>query len=82
MAGSAEGAARIEQLRAEIERHRRLYYELAEPEISDEQDDRLERELARLEAEHPDLVSADSPTRRVGGQPTGTFRTVAHAAAS
>jgi DNA ligase (NAD+) len=81
-ARARDGAERrIAELRAEIARHRRLYYQEARPEISDEAYDRLEEELAALEAEHPELATDDSPTRRVGGAPAGgPFRTVAHAA--
>ena len=59
--------ARIEFLRSEVERHNQLYYQKAEPEISDREFDALLRELADLEKEHPELASADSPTQRVGG---------------
>jgi DNA ligase (NAD+) len=71
-------ARRIDELRAEIRRHERLYYVEAQPEIADAEYDRLYRELADLEAAHPDLVTDDSPTRRVGGEPSGDFPTVAH----
>jgi len=60
---------RIEVLRAEIRRHEHLYYVLAKPEISDYAFDQLLAELQRLEAGHPELVTPDSPTQRVGGQP-------------
>jgi DNA ligase (NAD+) len=76
MGQSAE--QRIAQLRAEIERHNRLYYALDAPEISDAQWDALYRELAQLEAEHPELVTPDSPTQRVGGAPSEQFPTVVH----
>jgi len=71
-------AQRIEELRREIRRHDWLYYVQARPEISDRQYDRLLKELEDLEAKHPDLVTADSPTRRVGGQPLEQFQTVRH----
>ncbi len=58
----------IEELRAEIERHNELYYQKAEPEISDYEFDQLLERLKALEAEHPDLVTPDSPTQRVGGK--------------
>jgi DNA ligase (NAD+) len=74
----AEAEGRLEWLREEIRRHERLYYVLAQPEISDEAYDRLERELRDLEAEFPDLVSADSPTQRVGGEPASAFPTFTH----
>ncbi len=69
---------RVEWLRAEIRRHERLYYVLAAPEISDQEYDALERELRELEAAHPELVSPDSPTRRVGGEPAEGFATFTH----
>ena len=72
--------SRIQQLRQEIRHHEECYYILHAPEISDEEFDRLLHELERLEAEHPDLVTADSPTQRVAGRPTDSFPTVAHLA--
>ena len=71
---------RIAQLRDQINRHNRLYYVHARPEISDQDYDKLLRELQDLEAKHPDLVTPDSPTQRVGGEPIEGFRTVEHAA--
>jgi DNA ligase (NAD+) len=71
-------AARIEALRAEIRRHDRLYHVEAAPEITDREYDRLVEELLDLEAGHPELVTPDSPTRRVGGQPLTGFVTVRH----
>ncbi len=76
MSSSSE---RILELRREINRHNRLYYTDAKPEISDQQFDLLLKELEALEAAHPDLVSPDSPTQRVGGEPIEGFRTVPHA---
>jgi len=70
---------RIEQRRAELRRHNRLYYVEAKPEISDQQYDKLLKELEDLEAKHPELVTPDSPTQRVGGEPIEGFETVAHA---
>ena len=69
----------VAQLRAEINRHNRLYYVDAAPEISDREYDRLMERLEELEAEHPELVTPDSPTQRVGGQPLAEFATVRHA---
>ncbi len=60
--------AEIEQLRAEIERHNDLYYQKAEPEISDFEFDRLLERLKALESQHPELITPDSPTQRVGGK--------------
>lgn len=69
---------RIDQLRREIDRHNRLYHVENQPAISDQRFDALLRELIELEAEHPDLVTPDSPTQRVGGEPIPAFKTVAH----
>jgi DNA ligase (NAD+) len=71
---------RINQLRREIRHHEERYYLHDASEISDEQFDRLVRELEQLEAEHPDLVTPDSPTQRVAGRPTEDFPTVEHLA--
>jgi DNA ligase (NAD+) len=71
-------AQRVEQLRAELRRHEHLYYVLDAPEISDAAYDALMNELKRIEAAHPELVTADSPTQRVGGKPAEGFRKVAH----
>ena len=70
--------ARAGELRAQIARHDRLYYELDEPEIPDAEYDRLFRELQALEAEYPALRTADSPTQRVGGKPLDSFAPVRH----
>jgi DNA ligase (NAD+) len=69
---------RAETLRTELHEHDYRYYVLAEPTISDEAYDKLMRELQDLEEQHPELRSPDSPTQRVGGQPTKEFATVAH----
>jgi DNA ligase (NAD+) len=71
---------RIRELRDAIRRHEERYYLLDDPEISDEEFDRLLHELERLEAEHPDLVAPDSPTQRVAGRPVAGFETVEHVA--
>jgi DNA ligase (NAD+) len=71
---------RIQQLRTQIRHHEEQYYIHSTPEISDEAFDRLLHELERLEAEHPDLVTPDSPTQRVAGRPTDGFPTVEHLA--
>ena len=70
---------RIEQLRFEIRRNDHLYYVLSAPVISDRQYDALFAELKALEQGHPELVTADSPTQRVSGQPLEGFATVRHA---
>jgi DNA ligase (NAD+) len=75
-----EGRARrrVQQLRRLIAHHDRRYYELADPEISDEEYDALMAELRRLEADHPALAAPDSPTQRVGERPLEGFRSVRH----
>ena len=70
---------RLERLRQEIRRHDHLYYVLNAPEIGDREYDALFAELLRLEAAHPELVTADSPTQRVSGRPLDEFATVRHA---
>ncbi len=72
-------ARRIEDLRRAIRRHDHLYYVEAEPEISDFEYDQLLAELQRLEASHPQLVTPDSPTQRVGGEPLDGLEQVEHA---
>ena len=74
-----EAEKRVTELREEIRRHDHAYYVLTEPVISDREYDKLFDELKRLEAEYPDLVTADSPSQRVGGQPLKGFRQVTHA---
>jgi DNA ligase (NAD+) len=69
---------RIKELRREINRHDHLYYVLARPAITDIEYDRLYKELKDLEDAHPELITSDSPTRRVGGSPAKDFRTVKH----
>ena len=76
---SASVKKRLAELRRQIERHNQLYYEQAAPEISDTEFDALLRELRDLESIHPDLVTADSPTQKVGGAPSAAFPTVSHA---
>jgi DNA ligase (NAD+) len=70
---------RIAELRNAIRHHEERYYIHNDPEISDEEFDTLLHELERLEAEHPELVTPDSPTQRVGGRTVDGFETVAHA---
>jgi DNA ligase (NAD+) len=78
MAASASVIKRIEGLRARLRQHDFRYYVQAQPTISDEEYDRLMRELLDLEAAHPELVAPDSPSQRVGGEPTKEFPTVTH----
>jgi DNA ligase (NAD+) len=74
----AQAAKRIAQLRDEIRKHDRRYYEEAAPTISDREYDRLYKELVDLEAKFPDLVTPDSPTQRVGGKPLQAFAQIQH----
>ncbi len=69
---------RLDQIKAELERHNRLYYLEAAPEISDFEYDALMRELMDLERRFPDLRTPDSPSQRVGGAPLDAFQTVTH----
>ena len=69
---------KIDALREEIRRHEHLYYVLDTPEITDAEYDALMRELQALEEQHPELVTPDSPTQRVGGKPREGFVKVAH----
>ena len=71
-------AQQIEQLRQEIRRHEELYYVQAAPEISDSEFDALMNQLKVLEQQHPELLTPDSPTQRVGGRPAEGFATVEH----
>lgn len=73
-----EITARAAWLRAELERHNHAYYVLDAPTLPDADYDALFRELQALEAEHPALATADSPTRRVGGKPLAQFAPVVH----
>ncbi|MEW6509709.1 MAG: NAD-dependent DNA ligase LigA [Bacteroidota bacterium] len=73
-----QAVRRIERLRKELHEHDYRYFVLAEPTISDEEYDRLMRELRELETRYPELRTPDSPTQRVGGEPTKEFATVLH----
>ena len=72
-------AERLAALRASIRHHEERYYVLDDPEISDAEFDALMDELEALEREHPDLVTPESPTQRVGGRPMEGFAAVRHA---
>ena len=74
----SQDETRILDLRAELNRHNELYYVQASPEISDFNYDRLMTELIALETKHPDLLSPDSPSQRVGGQPIPEFSPYEH----
>lgn len=76
---AARGIAReIEKIRDEIRRHDELYYVSNAPEISDREYDQLMENLQKLEADHPELITPDSPTQRVGGRPAEGFPEVVH----
>ena len=71
----------IEELRDKLRHHEHLYYVLDQPEISDAEYDKMMRRLQELEAQHPELVTPDSPTQRVGGKPREGFVKVRHSSA-
>ena len=75
---TSSAATRIARLREEIRRHDRKYYVEAAPEISDREYDRLVDELRSLEAKHPELVTPDSPTQRIGDEPVAALASVRH----
>jgi DNA ligase (NAD+) len=75
---SEEVVARARELREALEHHSRRYYVLDDPEIGDDAYDRLLDELRGIEREHPELVTPDSPTQRVGGEPVGRLEKVKH----
>ena len=74
----AKAAHKHRELVEQIRQLDRAYYEEAQPLVSDQEYDRLYRELLDLEAAHPDLPTADSPSQRVGGAPLPHFTSVAH----
>src|SRR6202045_1375671 len=78
VAAARDTEKKIESLREKIRHHEYLYYVLDQPEISDAEFDKLMRQLKDLEAEHPELVTEDSPTQRVGGKPREGFVKVPH----
>lgn len=69
---------KAERLRQELHEHDYKYYVLSQPSITDQEYDRMMKELIELEKQYPELVTPDSPTQRVGGQPTKEFPTVTH----
>lgn len=75
----AQAQVRAPELRRQLEHHNHQYYVLAQPEISDQEYDRLYRELVDIEAVFPELATPDSPTQRVGGEPLTAFATRRHA---
>ena len=78
MAASAATKKTVDSLREQIRHHNYRYHVLDDPEIPDVEYDRLVRELQSLEAKHPELITADSPTQRVGAEPVSAFGTVTH----
>ena len=78
MTASAATLKKVESLRSQIRHHNYRYHVLDEPEVPDAEYDRLVRELQDLENKHPELVTADSPTQRVGAEPIKAFGTVQH----
>src|SRR6266478_6760375 len=77
-AATKDPEKKIEALREKIRHHEHLYYVLDNPEISDAEFDKLMQQLQQLEAEHPTLITPDSPTQRVGGKPREGFVKVRH----
>src|ERR1700692_3641319 len=78
MAAAKDSERKIEALRKKIRHHEYLYYVLDNPEIRDAEFDKLMQQLKDLEAAHPELVTPDSPTQRVGGKPREGFVKVPH----
>ena len=77
---SASATGRAQELRRELDHHLHRYHVLDDPEISDAEYDRLYDELVSLEEAHPELVTPDSPTQRVGAPPSEKFTKVDHLA--
>ncbi|MDH3440137.1 MAG: NAD-dependent DNA ligase LigA, partial [Gammaproteobacteria bacterium] len=78
MPASAATRKAVESLREQIRHHNYQYHVLDDPDVPDAEYDRLVRELQAIEAEHPELITTDSPTQRVGAEPVSAFGTVAH----
>jgi DNA ligase (NAD+) len=78
MSSTGDAQKRIEKLRTEINHHNYVYYVQGGLEISDREFDALLEELQRLEGEHPELITPDSPTQRVGGEPLDAFAAAPH----
>ncbi len=78
MAQAHSAAARVQELRSQIEHHNYRYYVLDDPEVSDAQYDKLMNELKSLEQQYPDLITPDSPTQRVGAAPVSELDEVVH----
>src|SRR5438477_6633850 len=73
-----QAKAKHHDLAQQLRQHDHAYYVLAQPTITDQEYDRLYRELIELETKFPQLVTSDSPTQRVGGQPLKEFKPVRH----
>jgi DNA ligase (NAD+) len=78
LSSATEVSTRAEELRRQLEYHGHRYYVLDDPDISDPEYDALLNELRDIEAEHPELLTPDSPTQRIGGQPLDKFEEVPH----
>lgn len=78
MSSPADISSQLEQLRSQLHHHNYRYHSLDAPEISDAEYDRLMQQLKNLEAEHPELITPDSPSQRVGAKPLSEFVTVVH----
>ena len=78
MSASSATVKEVESLRDQIRHHNYRYHVLDDPEVPDAEYDRLVRALQALEAKHPDLITPDSPTQRVGDEPIAAFGTVEH----
>ncbi len=78
MKTAPSAAARVRELRQQIDHHNYRYHVLDDPEVSDAEYDRLMQELKALEAQYPDLITRDSPTQRVGATPVGELEEVVH----
>jgi DNA ligase (NAD+) len=78
MSATASARQRAAELREQLEHHSYLYYVMDAPEIGDDEYDALYRELQELEAQHPELITPESPTQRVGGRPLEGFSQVRH----
>src|ERR1017187_3265570 len=78
MPSSKDVQQKIDALREKIRHHEHRYYVLDDPEITDAEFDRLVNELKALEAQHPELITPDSPTQRVGGKPREGFVKIPH----
>ncbi len=76
--GNKDMLQKVEALRDKIRHHEHRYYVLDDPEVSDAEFDRLMDQLIELESKHPELITPDSPTQRVGGQVSGQFASVQH----